>query len=421
METVTLPLAELIIRWSRRKGPAFTVGVRPVRNSYLIGPGANAFIFGNDRLFRVREAFKALIPVDGETALIVTDGPDHTRRRALVRPGLHQRQINNYVQIMAQTADEALDSVPAGEPWDAYELFRAAIRRSTMRSLFGNQIASQADTMGRDLQPLLDLVNLWPQLVAAHERLGTPRWRRSVQARDRIDEVVYAEIARAREVGPDEASNVLSTLAHGRDAQGSGLSDLEVRDQVVSLIAAGYETTSGALGWLVHCVGADAQLQGQLREELAGVTAGAAPTAEQLRELPLLSAAVTETLRLYPPAALSARYVAEGFEFAGHRIPAGATLIYSPYVTHRDPDVYADPLEFRPQRWLEQPKRPPHEFLPFGGGAHRCIGSAMATTELTVMFARLLARGPFTIEPQRVRATSFAAMRPRDGMLIRQA
>lgn len=419
MTAADLPLAELIARQARRKGPAFSMGAGPLRNSYLIGPEANAFVFGHDRLFQVREAFKALIPVDGETALIVTDGPDHARRRSLVRPGLHQRQIDHYVQIMARTADESLDAVPAGAPWDAYELFRAAIRRSTIRSLFGEQIASRAEDLGADLQPLLDLVNLWPQLVSAHQRLRTPRWRRCAQARARIDALVYAEIDRARQVGPEEASNVLSTLVHGRDAQGSGLSDVEVRDQVVSLIAAGYETTSGAMGWLVHSIGSDPELQDRLRAEMLAVTGGAPPGAAQLRDLPLLAATVNETLRLYPPAALSARHVVESFEFAGHRVPAGATLVYSPYVTHRDPAVYADPLAFRPDRWLAEPKRPPHEFLPFGGGAHRCIGSAMATTELSVMAARLLVRGPFRIVPQRLRAVSFAAMRPRGGVLVR--
>lgn len=419
METVQLPLAERIASWARRKGPAFTIGVPPVRNTFLIGPEANAFVFAHDGLFRVREAFRGLIPVDGETALIVTDGPDHARRRALVRPGLHQRQIDHYVGIMSQTADEALDAARPGEPFDAYALFRAAIRRSTMRSLFGDQIATRADDLGRDLQPLLELVDLWAQQIAVHQRLRTPRWRRAMAARARIDQVVYAEVARAREVGPDDSVNVLSTLVHGWDDRGSGLSDLEVRDQVVSLIAAGYETTSGAMAWLVHSVGSDPDLQRRLRAELDAATGGAALTAAALRDLPLLAATVTETLRLYPPAAISARHVAQGFDFAGHRVAAGSLLVYSPYVTHRDPDIYDDPLTFAPERWLDGARRPPHEYLPFGGGSHRCIGSAMATTELSVMLARLLARGTFAVEEQRVRATSFAAMRPRDGMRIR--
>lgn len=420
MQTVTLALPERIGRWARRRGPVFTVGVPPVRNTFLIGPDANAFVFAHDHLFRVREAMRALIPVDGETALIVTDGPEHRRRRALVRPALHQRQVDGYVAIMAGTADEALDHVRAGtgEPFDAYQLFRAAIRRSTLLSLFGDRFASHASRLGRDLQPLLDLVDSWPQVVDLHQRLGTPTWRRAMAARARVDEVVHAEIARAREVGAETASGVLSTLVHGRDETGSGLSDLEVRDQVVSLIAAGYETTSASMAWLVHCLGSDPALQQQVREEVLAVTGGAPPTAAQLRELPLLSACVTETLRLYPPATISARYVAEGFELGGRTVRPGAMVVYSPYLTHRDPQVYADPLTFAPQRWLDGARRPPHEYLPFGGGAHRCIGSAMATAELLVMAARLLVRERFEVLPQQVRAVAFAAMRPRDGMPI---
>lgn len=419
METATLPLTERIGAWSRRRGPVFSVGLPPARTTFLIGPEANAFVFAHDHLFRVREAMRGLIPVDGETALIVTDGPDHARRRSLVRPALHQRQVDGYVEIMSRTADEALDTVVPGADFDAYQLFRGTIRRSTILSLFGSRMADRAAQLGADLQPLLDLVDSWPQVVDLQRRLGTPRWRRAMAARARVDKVVYGEITRAREVGPDPASGVLSTLVHGRDEAGSGLSDLEIRDQVVSLIAAGYETTSAAMAWLVYCLGSDRELQRQVREEVAGVTGGAPPTAAQLKDLRLLSACVSETLRLYPPATISARYVAEGFQFGGHEVRAGSLVVYSPYLTHRDPDVYADPLTFTPDRWLTGGRRPPHEFLPFGGGAHRCIGSAMAVTELTVLAARLLARDEFEVPPQRVRATSFAAMRPRDGVTAR--
>ncbi|MFX0539071.1 cytochrome P450 [Ornithinimicrobium sp. Y1847] len=415
---VTLALPERIGRWARRRGPVFSIGVPPVRNTFLIGPEANRFVFANDTLFRAREAFRALIPVDGETALIVTDGPDHARRRSLVRPALHAKQVDGYVRIMAQAADEALATVPGEEVFDAYALFRAAIRRSTTLSLFGERFASRATGFGDDLQPVLDMVDTWPQAVDLHERLRTPRWRRAMASRARVDEVVLEEIARSREVGPDADAGVLSTLVHGRDESGSGLSDLEIRDQVVSLIAAGYETTSGAMGWLIYALGSDRALQERVREEVLPVTGGERPSAEQLRDLPLLSACVTETLRLYPPATISARYVAAGFEFAGTQVPAGSMVIYSPYLTHRDPEVYADPLTFSPERWLDGQRRPPHEYLPFGGGAHRCIGSTMATTELVVMAARLLSRGRIELAPQRVRATSFAAMRPRSGMRI---
>lgn len=417
--TVAYPPGEALRALHRARGEAVVLpGPRPV--VYLFGPAANEFVFAHDELFRWREAFKALIPVDGETALIVSDGADHARRRALVRPGLHHRQVASSVQIMGRSADEALTGTRRGEPFDAYALLRAAIRRSTMRSLFGMRVAAHEDQVGADLQPLFDLTDRL-QTMPLHERLRTPLWRKAMAARTRIDVFVADQIEQARRESPDEVgAPMLAMLVHGRDGSGSGLSDTEIRDQMVSLIAAGYETTSAAMAWSIYGLGGRPDLLAQAREQVLSMCGHDLPTADQLGELTLVSAVVTEALRLWPPAVISARWVATPTSYAGRRIPAGALLCFSPYVTHRDSRIYDRAAEFRPERWLDRPKRPAGEFLPFGGGAHRCIGSTMATTELTVMLARLLARAPYDLVPTRVRPTSMAAMRPRAGMPIVQ-
>ncbi len=420
--TVSYFPGEMLLWAHHRRGPVFSARVGRQRYHYLMGPAANAFIFANDKLFRVREAFAALIPIDGPTSLIVSDGADHTRRRQLVQPGLHQRQVNSYLEIMATTADQALDAQRPGEPFDAYAVFRAAIRRSTLRALFGERMAAQADAVGNHLQPLLDIADRLPDLIAMHQRLQTPFWRRAMHALARLNSFIYGEIARIKAQGDESESQVLATLIYGRDGTGSGLTDQEIRDQMVTMIAAGYETTSAAMAWILYALGGRPEVQAQARAEVAAVTGGAPPTTAHLPQLKLLNAILLESLRLYPPAVISARYVAESFTFAGHAIPAGAMLIYSPYVTHRSPAVYADPRAFRPERWLgDAPRRSGAEFLPFGGGIHRCVGSMMATTELTVILARLLARTAYTLEDQRVRAKSLAAMRPRNGLWIRLA
>lgn len=416
---VSYPFAEWLLAASRRRGPVFR-GWLGRSYTYVIGPAANEFVFANDAHFRAREAMKALIPVDGPTSVVVSDGDEHTRRRALVRPGLHHRQVSGYVEAMARSAGEAIDTVTPGVAFDGYALFRAAIRRSTMRALFGERIAQEADRVGELLQPLLDLTDVLPDLISVHERLRTPKWRKAMAARAEVDRFVYGEIDRHRAARQDAESEpesqVLATLVYGRDGTGSGLSDEELRDQVVTLIAAGYETTSAAMGWALYSLGGDQGVLGRVRDELVGVTGGAAPTVDDLPRLPLLGAVVTETLRLYPPAAISARYVVNELEFAGKRIKPGTTLIYSPYATHRDPAVYDDPLTFRPERWIDAPKRSLGEYVPFGGGVHRCLGSTMATTELTVMLATLLGRTSFTLEPQRIRAKGMASMRPVGGV-----
>lgn len=417
---------DLLIAAHRRRGPVLRVSPTMV---YLLGPEANRFIFAHSDLFRWREAFAGLVPVDGETSLIVSDGDAHARRRRLVQPAMHHRQVQQYVATMAEQADRALDAWQPGGRVDAYASFRAAIRSSTLNSLFGPELAADADFFGRELQELLDLVDRLPQFVALHERLRTPRWRRAMRARERVDERIFAEIDRVRagEVTGDD--HVLATLVHGRDsdAAGSGLSDQEVRDQAVTLIAAGYETTSAAMAWLVHALLTHPEVWHRARAEERAVLSGRAPEPSDLKQLGYLSRVVQETLRLSPPAVISARMTAEEFTFAGRTIAPGTMVLHSAYVTQRLPEVWADPLAFRPERWdpdrAGHRKPSPAEFLPFGGGTHRCIGATMATTELTVMAARLLSRVAeagldLTLPRQRIVATGFAAMRPKHGLLV---
>lgn len=386
---------------------------------YLLGPEANALVFTHDEWFRVREAFAALEVVDGPTSVVLSDGPDHARRRRLIRPSVAPRRIDGYVASMVTSADEALDTVAPGESFDAYALMRGAIRRSTLRALFGAEMGARADEIGDTLQPLLDMADRLPQTIDWLRRLRTPSWRRALTARAAVDELIHAEITRVRTTRPGDdadAGPVLPMLVHGRDGTGSGLTDEEVRDQAVTMIAAGYETTSAAMGWLVHLLGSHPRWQERARDEVADVLGDRPPEPADLARLPLLRAVVDETLRLYPPAMISARYVTTGFAHDGREVHPGDLVIFSPYVTHRDPSLYEDPLLFRPDRWLEGGRRPPEEYLPFGGGQHRCIGSHLATTELTVMAARLLARGPFRLDRPPSRARGFAAMRPHPGV-----
>lgn len=423
--TITYAPGEALAWAHRRYGQVVRAGAGPRRYAYLLGPEANRFVFAHDDLFAVREAFAGLIPVDGPTSLVVSDGEDHRRRRRLVQPAMHRRQVHGYVETMVDSADAVIDGWADGGRVDAYQQFRAAIRRSTLGALFGPGLAGAADDLAADLQPLLDLVDRLPDTVQLHRRLRTPLWRRAMAARERVDGRIHGEIARVRSAGSaglGAADHVLATLVHGRDGDGDGLSDGEVRDQVVTLIAAGYETTSAAMAWTLHSLGAHPDVLAKAAAEVAEVLGGQPPQADDLKDLTYLQAVITESLRLYPPAVISARKAVADFDFGGRRVRAGTMVIYSPYVTHRSDEVYPQARAFRPDRWLTedaQPRRPaPHEYLPFGGGAHRCIGSVMATTELTVMLARVLARAEFRLPRQRIGATGFAAMRPKHGLQL---
>jgi len=327
--------------------------------------------------------------------LIVSDGEDHKRRRRLVQPALVHRQIVNYVPVMRANAEATLDAWRPGQVVDAYQEFRRAIRRSTIHALFGERLAQDAEFFGAHLQLLINLIDRNPAVVTFLRKTKAPAWRNAMRARRAVDARVYKAIEETRR--GDTAGDVLTSLV-----QSDGLSDLEVRDQVVTLIAAGYETTSGAMAWAIFNL---------LRHN--GVWERARSDDDYLANV------INETLRLYPPAVVSARVATQPFEFAGKKIKEGTFLLYSPYVTHRLAEVWPDPLRFDPDRWERKPG--PHEFLPFGGGPHRCIGAGLATTELTVMLKALLQRPKPSLLPQRITPTSVAAMRPKHGLRIRVA
>lgn len=412
---------EALLALYRRRGPMVDAGIGRHGYIYLLGADANKFVFANSDAFSWWDAFQVLVPVDGPTALIVSDGADHRRRRSLVQPAFHHRHITNYLQIMAANADAVIDSWRPGDTVDIFAQLRSAIRRSAIESLFGQTMAVHADFLGEQLQPLMDLTRRLPQVLKAEARLKTPAWRRAMAARTRVDELIYAEIARAR-THPAADDNVLTTLINGRTDDGEALRDDEIRDQVVSLIAAGYETTSAAMGWAVYALLSTPGVWETAATEVTSVTGERAPDVAVLNDLTYLNGVVHETLRLYPPGVISARKVTRELSFAGRRIRAGRTLVFSPYVTHRLPELWADPLDFQPRRWdpaSPRYRRPaPYEFLPFGGGTHRCIGSNFATAELTVMLARLLARTELTLPDQRIRAGGYAALQPRDGLIV---
>ena len=410
---------EVLLALYRRRGPVINQGVGGYGVVYLLGPEANRFVFANSDAFNWWDAFQTLVPVVGPTALIVSEGAEHRRRRSLVHPALHPQQVQHYVQTMVANADAVIDTWQPGQTLDIYQQFRSAIRRSTVESLFGPRMTGHAEFLGEQLQPLLDLTHRTEPTLKWLQRLRSPAWRRAMAARARVDELIHAEIARARTHSSAD-DHVLTMLVSNRTEAGEPLSDAEVRDQVVSLIAAGYETTSGAMAWAIYALLSTPGAWDTAADEVEKTLGGRVPGADDLKALTYLNGVVHETLRLYPPGVVSARKVIRDLWFDGHRIRAGRLLLFSPYVTHRLPELWPEPLQFRPERWdpdsPDYRKPGPHEFLPFSGGPHRCIGSAMATTELTVMLARLLARTSLRLPDQHVRASGFAALRPRHGL-----
>jgi cytochrome P450 len=412
---------EALLALYRRRGAVINSGVGRHGYTYLLGAEANKFVFANADAFSWRETFESLAIVDGPTALIVSDGADHQRRRSVVAPGLRHREIQNYVQTMVSNIDAVIDGWRPGQRLDIYQQFRSAVRRSTAESLFGQRIAAHSDFLGEQLQPLLDLTHQLPQVMHVHRRTNSPAWRQAMAARTRINNLIDAQVAEAR-TSPRPDDHMLTMLINGRGDEGYALNDNEIRDSIISLITAGYETTSGAMAWAAYTLLTLPGAWDAAVDEVNRVLGDRSPAADDLAALTYLNGVVHETLRLYTPGVISARRVMRDLRFDGHRIRAGRLLIFSPYVTHRIPEVWPEPREFRPLRWdpgsPDYRKPAPHEFIPFSGGLHRCIGAVMATTEMTVMLARLVARTTLRLPPQRIRAHNLAALSPRPGLTV---
>lgn len=331
---ITFPPLEVVRLWSKRSGRVLQRRLGGTTFVYLLGAEANAFIAARDELFSVGKAMKALVPVDGPTSVVVSDGPDHTRRRGALRPSLSPKAVETYLDAMRLSATEAVDELLSasadGEPVDAYPVLRGAIRRSTLRALFDPATAADAEDLGRLLQPLLDLVEGLPQVVELHQRLGTPRWRRAMAVRAQLEAYIDDRIAEARQAGPGRMTSSVDHLVHGAEGTGSGLSDQEIRDQAITLIAAGYETTSAAMGWIVYLLGLYPDWQERVRSEVAALGGVDSWSVRDLLRLSDTQAAVTEALRrctsIRSPSCLSGGWTGAGPSRVGScRSVAGLT------------------------------------------------------------------------------------------------
>jgi cytochrome P450 len=298
---------------------------------------------------------------------------------------------------------------------------RAAIRRIVVRALFGNPMGDRSDEIGERLEPALRYVQRSP-LSRLDVDLRWNGYGRARAATRAVDELLMAEVARRRIEGIDAVTSpdtLSALLVAAEEAEGDevALDDAELCDQIRSLIAAGYDTTSSTAGWMVHALGSNPKALEALRTQVRETIGDRAPTVDDLRAMPLVDGVVRETLRLWPPAAVSGRRAINDFEVLGHRIAGGSMVIYSPYITHRLPEVWGDPNEFRPERWAEG-EPVPYSFVPFGGGYRKCIGFALATLELQVLAVRLAQRVSWEVERPDTRPAGAATFAPKGGVPV---
>src|SRR4051794_9950875 len=372
----------------RRYGDVFTIRAMGVVWTVLADPAAVRELFtGDPAVLYSGEANLALRPFIGTRNVLLLDGREHLRRRKLLLPPFHGARMQAYCEIMTHATRRELALWPAGRPQAALRHMQTITFEVMMRAVFGLDDADRLGSLAVRTRSALDWVQ-GPQAIARFALRGPEGviahapFQRMVAA---VDAEVFAEIARRREVTELAArEDILSMLLLARDEDGRTLEDREIRDELLTLLTAGHETTAATLAWAIHFLARDPSAQDR-------VAAG---------ETGFVGAVVQETLRLRPPLALVARVLKAPLTVAGHALPAGAIVAPSPLLIHRDPAIYPNPAAFRPDRFLSgNPSA--YGWIPFGGGVRRCIGASFAQMEARVVLEEIFGR--FRARPWRRR------------------
>ncbi|MFJ2809913.1 cytochrome P450 [Kitasatospora sp. NPDC087271] len=338
----------------------------------------------------------------------------HRRQRRMLQPAFHRDRLPGYAAMMAEEIAGTTASWSDGDVVDVPAAMYRLTTAVTARCLFAAHERAGALPVHDSMDVITRGVGRRVMMpLPGADRIPTPGNRRFRRARQDLKEVTRRLIADYRAAGTDH-NDLLSMLLSARDEDGRGLTDAEIHDQVVTFLLAGMETTAATLSWAWTLLAAHPAIRDRLHAELDTVLDGRPARHEDLPALPLTARVVTETLRLYPPVWILSRVVAADAELGGHRVPAGATILFSPYLLHRRADVFACPARFDPDRWLTNTRPSPGTYAPFGLGPRRCIGDVFGTTEAALAIATIAARWTVTPTPGRpVRPTRSSSLSPR--------
>jgi cytochrome P450 len=412
----------LLLDGYERFGPVFTLRLFHSNVVFMLGPEANHYItVSHAANFTWREShFRDLIGLMGD-GLLTIDGEFHRRSRLAMLPGFHRERIAASVDVMVEETTRALDQLAPGEQIDLYAWTRRLAMRIAMRALFGldpdGATARSIDAAGLFERAL----GFFSSEYALRMLRGpfTP-WDRMQRAARSLDKLIYAEIASRRSSG-ERGEDILSLLLDASDEDGSTLSDLQIRDEVMTLMFAGHDTTTSTVAFMFYELAHHPEIVARLLAEQDSQLVGGAPTAGQLMsgELSELEMVFDETLRMYPPAWIGPRRAVDPFEFGGHSVPERAFVNYCSWASHHLPDVYPEPEQFRPERFTPEAKAalPKGAYVPFGGGSRTCIGMRFGQLEIRTIATLLLARFTLSLpEDFQLAIRQMPTISPKDGL-----
>jgi cytochrome P450 len=354
---------------------------------------------GDPNLLHAGAANIVLLPVLGEHSVLLLDEPEHMAQRKVMLPPFHGKRMQAYQEVMARAAADQIDRWPSDEPIRMRPRMQAVTLEVILRAVFGVDEGERLIRLRDELRSTLTLLSN-PRRAIFMVLLGPERLRRFPPFRrniERIDRLLFEEI-RARRAATDlaERDDILSLLLQATHEDGRPMSDRELRDELMTLLVAGHETTATALSWAVELLARHPDELARLEADVGGGDGA------------YLDAVIKETLRVRPVIALVLRKLVEPMEIGGRLLPAGVSVAPSIHLVHRRPDVYPEPGRFRPERFIERPAGT-YTWIPFGGGVRRCLGGAFAEFEMSVVLRELVAQRslrPAGAEPEHsVRST----------------
>lgn len=388
------PLGPLKVM-AKQIGRFFQIPIPGFRPFVVFGPEANRKVLVTERnkvLWRNTDPVTELL----RRGVLVVDGEEHDHYRKLMEPPLHPSQLSNYTQMMIEQTDRVSSLWKDGEIIDMLVEGRKIALLIIMQTLFGKDVWNDLPRIWTPILKAIKFISPGPWIFWR----GMPRvgFTRDLKALDKyLFEII--EERRKRKVGAKDL------LQHLIDA---GLSEDVIRDQMLTMLIAGHDTSTALLAWTFALIGQHPDLHARLMEEI-----------DTQEKSPLLDQVIKESLRLYPPIHIGNRRVMENMEFHQGTVPADERMFYSIYLTHRDPGVWENAESFCPERFAHGRKTPPFSYIPFGGGPRSCIGAAFGQAEARIVITRLLQTFKFEFTNHKIHAHMGATLEPRPGVRMR--
>jgi cytochrome P450 len=401
-----------------KAGSAFQVNLPGFKPVVMAGPEANRQI-----MITERQRFSWRSPSDPVTRLLrhgvlVVDGELHDELRLLMNPPLQRPNVLPHIGQMWRSTEQITGTWKDGDTRDMLVEMRRIALLILVGSLFSIDFTADMERMWQPILQLLAYIS--PGLWIVWPGMPRPKYRGAIQE---MDDFLYQMIQTRREQTASQQPAVASgDLLDALIA--AGLSDDLIRDQLLTMLIAGHDTSTALLAWVLFLLGSHPQWMAQVKQEVDAVltTASQPPTAEQLNQLHITDQVIKEALRIYPPIHVGNRFAKEDMNLQGYRLTAGTRLMCSIYLTHRDKNFWPEPEEFRPERFerSQEQKRPPLAYVPFGGGPRNCIGAAFAQVEAKVVLARLFQCYDLELlNAGEVRPYMGATLEPRPGVMMR--